>query len=389
MEHGKRKHAVLSASAAHRWMACPPSPRLEEEFPEGGSSFYAKEGTLAHELAELELLKAIGWISNDKYKKEYKAIENSEYYSDEMDDEVDKYVSYVMEQFVEAKRRTPNPLIQIEERVDLRQYIPEGFGTNDSTIIADKILEVIDLKYGKGVKVNAEENPQIMLYGLGSYYKNELLYDIDRVRFTIVQPRLDHISTWVMTVEDLVDWGENEVVPKAQLAFEGEGELNPGDHCRWCRAKPRCRAYAKMNLEAAKHEFKNPELLDDEEVIEMYELSSQLSDWAKSVGDYMLSEALQGKTWDGYKVVEGRSYRRWGDPDGAIQKLLDRDFEEDDVINKKIKGIGAIEKLVGKKEFPSLFEKEVIKPQGKPTLAPEDDKRPAMGLEQAKEDFKT
>ena len=387
-KHSERAHALVSASGAHRWLVCTPSPRLEESFPEQEDSFYAKEGTLAHELAELEIRYQVGMIPKKAYKKRYAEIASSEYYLDEMDEEVDKYVTYVLEQYGQAKRTTHNPLILVEDEVDLTQYIPDGFGTNDSMVIGDKIMEVMDLKFGKGIQVSSEDNPQLKLYALGAYYKHELSYEINHILLTIVQPRLNNISTFKISVKDLLKWATEEVVPLARKAFEGEGELVPGDHCRWCRAKPRCRAFAEMNLEMVKHDFKQPELLSDEEVIDIHEQSARIANWLSGVSGYMLTEALSGKDWAGYKIVEGRSNRKWGDPDSAISTLKKKGYPQDDIINIKIKGIGAIEKLVGKNAFPGMFQKEVIKPQGKPTLATEDDKRPAMGIEQAKQDFK-
>jgi len=388
INHEERKHALLSASGASRWINCTPSPRLEEKFPEDSSSFYAQEGTLAHELAELELLKSAGFISEKEYKKGYKQIEKSAFYADDMDEHVDVYVTYVLEQYLEAQRLTPGAVLSIEDRIDLTRFIPDGFGTNDAMVISDTILEVTDLKYGRGVRVDAKDNPQLKLYGLGAFHKYELLYDIETIRMTIVQPRLDSISTFDIPAAELVLWGINTVVPKAREAYAGRGELVPGEHCKWCKVKPRCRALAEHSLALAQKEFKDPQLLSDAEVIEVSQKKDALVEWAKSVDSYMLDQALNGKKWDGYKLVEGRANRKFVDEEKAIQLLRDSGLRKKDVVREKIETIGRLEKLVGRENLPEIVGDTLIKPAGRPALVPEDDKRPAMGLEQAKIDFK-
>jgi len=377
-EHKKRKHALLSASGASRWMSCTPSARAEEEFPEQGSSVFAEEGTLAHELSDVELNRFMGHLKKKPYEDQKRKIQDHELYSEEMPEEVAKYTDYVQEQFIDAQRRSNGAELLIEQRVDLTEWIENGFGTNDAIVLCDGVMEVIDLKYGKGVKVSAVDNPQLKLYGLGALHFNMLSYDIRTVRLTIVQPRLNNISTWEISAEELLAWGEGEVKPLAEKAYAGEGEFVPGDHCRWCRAKPRCKALAEYNQQLAKHDFEDPDFMTDEELVEAYNAIGSIQDWLKSVSGYMLNQALEGRSFPGMKVVAGRSMRRWVDEDKVIQALRSKRFALKDITNTKVKGIGDIEKLVGKANFEDVVGPYVIKPEGKPTLVPDSDKRPAM-----------
>lgn len=385
--HKERAHALLSPSGAHRWMRCTPSARLEDELPEQGETFFTLEGTLAHELAELELLLYAGRLTKKKYKEVYDELTDSEYYSEEMDEYVDTYVTFVIEEYEAALRVDEGAVLKIEDRIDLTRYVEDGFGSNDSVIVGNGRLSVVDLKYGKGVPVSAEDNEQLMLYGLGALYENMLLYDVQTVRMVIVQPRLDSISEWEISAAELLDWAENTVKPKAEMAYAGEGEMNPGDHCRWCRLKAQCPALRDYNLEVAKHRFAEPKLLSDAEILEVFERIDRLTDWAKAVADYVLQEAMNGKQWPGYKLVEGRSRRKWSDEEAAIKTLREKGFTDEEILKMSLEGITKIEKLVGKKAFPDVLGPYVVKPKGKPTLAPEGDKRPALGAESAKEVF--
>jgi hypothetical protein len=391
VNHSARKHALLSASGASRWLHCTPSARLEEKFEESSpstSSVYADEGTLAHEFGDLNLRKAAGRITDSVFEKEIKELRKHPLYSSEMEGEVDKYVTYVLEAFAEAKQKTPDAVLMIEERLDFSHLVEQGFGTGDAGVIADGVLEIIDLKYGKGIRVNAEENPQLMLYGSGALRSFELMYDIHTIKMTIVQPRLDHISSWEIPVEDLIKWGDKTVKPAAAKAYEGQGIQKAGDHCKWCKVKAMCATLAAKNIALARHEFKDPHLLTDKQLIEVFSQIPMLQDWANAVGDYLLAEALKGKQWPGYKVVEGRSQRKWIDETQVVTTLLDLKYTEDKFMISKLAGIPAIEKLVGKKEFPVVLGEHVVLPPGKPTLVPASDKRPAMGIEQARLDFK-
>ena len=388
LKHTDRKHALLSASGASRWINCTPSPRLEEGFAESTSEF-AEEGTLAHEFGDLGLNLEHKRITYEEFQKQAETLRKSKYYSSEMMTQVAKYIDFVTEQVNIAKQKTSGVVLLIEEKVDLTEFIEAGFGTCDANVVADGTLYVDDLKYGKGIKVDAEENSQLKLYGLGALMKYELAYDIHTVSLNIIQPRLDHVSTWEISAEELVKWGEEVVKPKALMAYAGEGEMCAGDWCRWCKAKARCRKLTEKNTEILKHDFADPQLLSDEELIEVFKQMPVITDWVKGVSTYLLSEALKGKKWPEHKIVEGRSIRKWTDEDKVREVLATTDYKTHEYTSIKTKGIGDITTLVGKANFEKLLGKFIIKPAGKPTLVHETDKRKALGAnEQAKEDFK-
>ena len=390
--HSERKHALLSASHAARWLACPPSARLEEKFKETcgfqDSSVYAEEGTLAHEFAELSLRMALGRISKVDYESALEALRGHELYSEEIEEQIEKYSSYVMEAFEHAKTVVPDPVLFIEEKLDFSHIVEEGFGTGDSGIIADGIMEVIDLKYGKGVKVEACENPQLKLYAIGALHNYEMLYDIHTVRLTIIQPRIDNIVSWDISVKDLYKWAFEVVKPIAEKAYVGKGIQKAGEHCKFCSVKAMCNTLAQRNIALAKHEFKDPQLLTEKQLIDVYKQIPMLVDWANSVGEFLFNKALAGEKVEGYKLVEAPSRRRWTNEEDVQAKLKEEGYTEEQFNTVKLKGISDIEKLVGKKNFPALMEGFVIKPQGNPILVPETDKRPEYkSLEQAKADF--
>ncbi|SHI90930.1 Protein of unknown function [Clostridium amylolyticum] len=379
------KHAILSASGASRWLACPPSARLEEQF-ENTSSEFAREGTLAHELGELGLKINLELISTRKYNSEVKKIQANELYTADMPDYVDIYVDTCMEKVAEAKAKTPDALFKIEQRLDFSEWVPEGFGTGDFVIIADGTMEICDLKYGKGVPVSAIGNKQMRLYALGAIAEFSFLYDIEKVKMTIIQPRLDSISTDEMSVAELIGWAEEVLRPTAELAFKGEGEFCAGDHCGFCRAKAVCKARAEKNLELVKYEFSDPNVLDNAEISDILGKADELAKWAKDVQEYALEQALQGEEYPGWKVVEGRSNRKWADEDKVGEILLGQGFLESIIYTKKLDGITKIESAIGKKEVTRLLGDYIIKPSGKPTLAPESDKREVYNSPEA--DFK-
>lgn len=378
-------HAILGPSGASKWLNCTPSARLEQQF-ENKSSEFAEEGTLAHALGELKLRQGLGEISTRKYNSELKKIEANELYTKDMPDYVDIYVDTCLEKVSEAKAKTPDALFKVEQRLNFSEWVPEGFGTGDFVIIADGTIEIIDLKYGKGVPVSAEGNKQMRLYALGAISEFEFLYDIEKVKMTIVQPRKDSISSDEISVEDLLKWAEEYVRPRAQLAFNGEGELNAGDHCTFCRAKATCRARAEKNLELAKYDFRDPYILDNSEIADILGKADEFIKWAQNVQDYALEKALQGEDYPGFKIVEGRSNRKWADEDKVGEILLDQGFQENIIYTKKLTGIGNMESAIGKKEVQRLLGEYIIKPPGKPVLVPEDDKRPVFNS--AESDFK-
>ena len=386
IDHTQRAHALLSASGASRWMNCTPSARLEENF-ENKSSSFAEEGTLAHEFAELNLKLSVGQFTPEQHAEQTAPFRASEHYSEEMEEYVQKHIDYVTQQFTEAKRLTPDAVLLIEERVDITHLIEDGFGTCDIIIIADGVLEVIDLKYGLGVRVSAENNSQLKLYGSGALEAYEMLYDIHTVRLTITQPRMDSISSWEISAEDLRAWGEDEVKPKAEQAYAGDGEQVVGDHCRFCKASARCKAQEAAALEATKHDFQNPMLLTDEELVEVYKRAPNVEAWLKSVGAFMYDEALAGKVWPEHKLVDGQNRRGWTDEKAVALILKGAGVDLDKAHTVKLKGIGDIEKLVGKKEFPTLLSEVVANKKTSPSLVHISDKRPAMGVDQAKTDF--
>lgn len=380
-------HAKLSASGAKRWMTCTPSVSLESQFPESTST-YAEEGTFAHSLSELIINYNLGAIKKAAFNKELSKLKKNEYYNQELQDYIDDYVGQVWEFVNEAKAKCKDVLVLTEQRLDFSEYVEDGFGTGDVVIIADSELHVIDLKYGKGVGVSAVDNPQLRLYGIGALASFEMLYDIVNVKMTIIQPRLEMATSEVLTVEELTSWAENEVRPKADLANAGEGEFVVGDHCKFCKARKTCRARADYNLELTKMEFNPPELLQDDEIGEILRTAEQLANWVKDITDYALEEAKNGKKWDGWKLVEGRSNRKYVDEIKVVDTLKGAGYDEALLYEKKIYGITAMEKIVGKKKFTELLNDLIEKPQGKPTLVDESDKRPELSSTQsAKDDF--
>ena len=364
-----KKHALLGASSSARWLVCTPSARLEAMFPDEQSP-YAAEGTVAHDLAEAIL----------RHKLEDKKAPKLDDYSTEMIEAVNRYVDICEEKVNEARARSSDAEAMIEARLDFSRWVPEGFGTGDMVIVADGILEVIDLKYGKGVPVSAVENTQMRLYALGAYDVNEFLYDVKSVRMTIVQPRLDSVSTDEMSLEELLDWGE-DIKPIAQRAFRGEGECTPCDYCNFCKARHTCRALADTCLTAFyKDGGKLNQLLTDSEVSDILAMKDLITKWIKGVYDFAYEKALSGeKQWPGYKLVEGTSRRTITDPEAAAKTLLDNGYKEEDIFKpRELEGITNLQKVLGKKGVTKYLEAFIDKPEGKPTLVPDSDKRPAI-----------
>jgi hypothetical protein len=387
VNHTERKHALLSASGADRWLNCTPSARLEEKFDASAQSIYAAEGTLAHEFGDVNLRFLNGEISKSVLEKELKKLRASELFTIDMESEVDKYVQLVMEFYNVAKSKTKDAVLLVEERFDFSHLVEQGFGTGDASIIADGVLDIIDLKYGKGVVVSASRNSQLMLYASGALRAFELLYDIHTIRMTIVQPRLDHVSSWEISSQELIEWGERIVKPKALKAYSGQGVQKAGDWCKWCKVKAMCATLAAKNVKLAQHEFRDPHLLTESQLIDVYKQQPMLVDWVNAVADYLLKTAISGKKWPGYKLVEGRSNRKWLD-ESKVEAVLEKEgYDEDEFLKKKLAGLTEVEKLVGKSNFNSLLGPYIVKPPGSPTLVPESDKRPAYGIEQAKQDF--
>ena len=360
-------HALLSASSSHRWLHCPPSARLCEGYDDKGSNF-AAEGTDAHALCEYKLRTALGMEAQDP-------TEDLSWYDAEMEECATSYATFVMELVEEARKACPDPVVLIEQRLDYSRYVAEGFGTGDCVIIADGTLHIVDFKYGRGVLVEAEDNPQMMLYALGALELFDCLYDIDTVSMTIFQPRRGNVSTHTIPKADLYEWADTVLAPTAELAWSGEGEYNCGEWCQFCRAKADCRERANANMELAKFEFRQPPLLTDEEVEEILGRIDGLIAWASDIRDYALQAAISGKHWSGYKLVEGRANRKYTDERAVVAAVRAAGY---DPYEHKVLGVTAMTTMLGKKQFNDILGGLVTKPQGKPTLVPGSDKRPAM-----------
>lgn len=370
------KHAILSASGAHRWMNCTPSARLELEFDDKSGSA-AAEGTAAHELSEHKLRKALKMRSQKPV---------SPFDSDEMDSYTDSYVEFILEIIEQAKQSCNDPLVLIEQRLDFTKYVPDGFGTGDSLIIADGTLHIIDFKYGQGVLVNAEDNPQMKLYALGALELFDGIYDVNTVAMTIYQPRRENVSTFTVFKESLYQWAEEILKPIAELAFAGDGQYCPGEWCQFCRAAVKCRARAESKMKLAAFEFALPPLLSDEEIAVILSSIGDLTNWANEIMSYATDTAVNhGKHWPGYKVVEGRSNRKYADEEAVAETAKEAGYC--DIYKQSLITITEMEKLMGKPKFNEILGSLVIKPTGKPTLVPISDKRPEVNTSTAKNDF--
>lgn len=364
------RHALLGASSAHIWGNCPPSARLCEDIPNIITSF-AKEGTQAHSICEALLRNKL--LGED--------CEIPQPADDEMATCTQAYADFVEEELNEAKAKTEDAKLFVEQELDFGEYVPEGFGTSDAVIISDDTLEVIDFKYGKGVPVNAVENPQLRLYALGAYLALGSLYDFAVVKTVVYQPRIDNISAEVLPLADLIEWAESYIKPRAELAFKGEGEFCVGEHCRFCRAGSTCRARVKEAFQIIDRSATNPDLISDDEIPGILDKLDNAEKWIDAIKKYAEAKALnEGYRWRGYKLVEGRSIRKITDPIKALEVLEQQGFDKEDVTTLKLKGITELEKLVGKGKFGEILGELVIKPKGAPTLVKETDKRPEYSL---------
>lgn len=383
-------HALLGPSSAHRWLACTPSARLEENMEDQGSD-YAREGTLAHRLGELRLRFRFEKSTLDEYTEALSEVVSDPMYSGAMEEHIDAYVAFVEERMAEAKTRCADPRIFIEQTVKFDEYVPEAFGTADCIILADGLMDVIDFKYGKGVPVSAENNPQMKLYALGCYLALSWAYEIPLIRMTIFQPRLDSVSTAEISSEDLLAWAEQELKPRAALAWEGKGDFAPGEEtCRWCKAAPICRARANYQLELAKYDFAQPATLTPEEVAVILLRLPDFTSWATQVTEFAQDAAVnKGITIPGFKLVEGRSNRKYVDEDAIAKALRKAGYKVADIYKPKaLLGITAMEKLLGKHKMETLIAPYITKPPGAPTLVPETDPRAAINTaDQAAADF--
>ncbi|SFS01560.1 DUF2800 domain-containing protein [Anaeromicropila populeti] len=371
------KHALLAASSSKRWLNCTPSAVLESLFEEE-ESVYAKEGSAAHALGEYLIR---------RYLEEPATRPVTEFDSNEMDAYVGEYAAYVTEQVERTRKTCKDAVVLVEQHLDYSQYAPFGFGTGDLVIVADSCVSVIDLKYGKGVPVSAEWNSQMMLYGLGALHLFEMLYDIDTVKMTIFQPRLESVSTWQISAPELKSWAEEVLKPKAALAYEGKGEYVSGDWCRFCKAGIQCRARTNSFLKLAQMEFQEPALLSEEEIERVLSVADNLKKWAEEVYAFATREAIEHqKIWNGFKLVEGRSNRKYTDEDAVAEAAKEAGYT--DIFQCTLLGITEMEKLMGKKTFLTILGKYLYKPKGKVTLVPVSDKREAINQTTAEADFK-
>jgi len=374
------KHAYLSASASHRWLACPPSAKLCANILDQASE-YAQQGTDCHELCAYLVEKALGRDVIDP-------TENLTYYDAEMQNCAEEYRNYILEQIEAVKEFCKDPQVMIEQRLDFSRWVENGFGTGDCVIVADEILQIIDYKHGLGILVSAGDNEhggnsQMMCYALGALEVFGDIYDINQIKMTIFQPRRDNISTYTISKENLLKWADEVLAPTAQLAYVGKGEFNAGDHCTFCKVKATCRKRAEYNLELAKYDFAMPATLDDTEIAAILEKVDEMISWGNDIKDYALQQAQSGVHFEGWKIVEGRSNRKYTDENAVADTVKDAGFNP---YEKKLLGITAMSTLLGKKKFEELLGGLIYKPPGKPTLVPESDKRPAMNT--AKDDFK-
>lgn len=364
------KHAYLAASASERWLKCPPSAKLCAQEEDRGSS-YAQQGTDAHELAAYLAEKALGRSSRDP-------TEDLTYYDAEMQEAAEGYAAFVMEQVAEAKKLCADPLVCIEQTLDFSKWVEHGFGTGDCVIVADDLLHIVDLKYGLGVLVTASGedgsgNSQLKCYALGALDTFGDLYDIRRIRLSIYQPRRDNVDTFELSKEDLLKWADEVLAPIARLAYEGKGDFTAGEHCQFCKVKASCRKRAEYSMELAKYDFAEAPTLDAEEIAAILPQIDSLVSWAEDIKSYALEQALSGVHYPGFKVVEGRSNRKYIDEAAVAKVVSDAGY---DPYEKKLLGITAMQRQLGKKRFEELLTGLVVKPQGKPVLAPNTDTRP-------------
>ena len=360
-------HALLSASSSHRWMNCPPSARLCENYDDKGSDF-AAEGTDAHALCEFRLQEALGIPADNP-------IENLTWYNEEMEDCAVSYASFVSEIVAKAKDICSDPVVLIEQHLDYSKFVQEGFGTGDCIVIADGELHIIDYKHGRGVLVEADNNPQMKLYALGALEIFDGIYDIETVSMTIFQPRRGNVSTYSLSKADLYAWAEEVLKPIAELAYKGEGQYNCGEWCQFCKAKTDCRKRAEANMELAKYDFMDPPLLTDEEIEDVLSKVDNLVAWANDVKEFAFQAAMSGKVWNGWKLVEGRSVRKYVNDEAVAATVSEAGY---DPYEKKLLGLTEMQKRLGKSKFEELLGSLIHRPQGKPTLVPESDKRPAI-----------
>lgn len=365
-------HALLSPSSASQWLTCTPAPRLCEGRDDSSSSF-ADEGTLAHAYAEAYLRYHDDKIGRENELHLLESHEHAQYYSAELESYAEDFANYVLELC------KGNYVLKVEQKLDLREWVPEGFGTGDGIVVKDGVLHLCDLKYGKGVKVSSVENKQLMIYGLGCISKYSWAYDFHTIRLHIYQPRVGNISVWSISVEDLLRWAEEVLKPKAEMAFKGEGDTVPGEHCRFCKIKAECRAFSELALEHAKEDFRDPKLLSIEEIGAILPKISIVEMYTKAIQEFAYARLLGGEKVPGYKLVKGKSVRAYTDTKAIEDKLIAAGYARDTIIEppveRKLLGLTALEKVLKKKQFTELVGEFITIKDTKPAMAPESDKR--------------
>lgn len=382
VDHAHRAHAILSASSAHRWLACPSSVQLSEQFADQ-PTVYAEEGTFLHELCELKLHRYLGDVAPDVLEAQFQEHKDNDFYSDEAESVSDEYVQFCIETIEAVKASCSDPLILVEHRLDYSEIVPDGFGTGDLLIVGDGVLEIIDFKGGRGVRVEADHNPQLMLYALAWLLEFDPLYDIHTIRMSIVQPRLNNTSSFEISPEDLLHWAQTQVVPTARLAIEGKGEFKAGDHCRFCKARHTCRKRSEYFMELAKRDFKEADLLTDEEIADILPVAQNLAKWVEDLLAYATAQAENGKTWPGYKLVASVTKRKYTNDADVIRACTEAGFTN--IYKTTLLGISDLEKAIGKKTFKDVVDPYVFKPEGKPELVPLSDRR--KPISSAESDF--
>ena len=364
-------------------MACPPSARLEEKlhdrFGEQSSPF-AAEGTKAHSLAELKLLREKGWLGDTDGINQFNYDARRKALGDipkEMDAATDLYADIIIEKYLSARKVSPDAKLMLEQRLDFSKWVPHGFGTGDAVIVSDAILDVSDLKYGKGVRVDAKENPQARCYGLGAIDAFGDLYGFPNVRNTIIQPRLDHITEEQLSRTELLHWADTELTPKAQLAWAGDGEFHPGEHCKFCAARAICYARAAQAMQLFRHGMDAPAVLPDSEIPQMLAMADDAIAWLGELKSYALRQALKGQKWPGYKLVHGKRPRRaWRNEESAREQLIRAGYRPEQFEEHKLKSAAQVEKEIGKQAFDVLLKDLTVQGDGALTLVPETDGRP-------------
>jgi hypothetical protein len=397
VDHSKRAHALLAPSASSRWLNCTPSARLEDEYGEHKPSPYAEEGTIAHELCEVMLrheLAKLGALdySESSYNEDYDAVAEKAadkgYYGEEMIDSAREYVTTCVGLYNELYDKNGSADVFIEMRTDLRDYIPEAFGSIDFCCASDDQLYVVDFKYGKGIPVSATMNTQMMVYALGALKKLGMLYDIDKVSLIIVQPRINNLDRYDMSVDDLFGWATNTLIPKAAEAFEGKGELVAGGWCQFCSVKVRCKALYEEQIKMAAYDFKEPDLLTDDELADIVLRSKGFIEWVNAIQEYVYNRAVNnGDEFKGLKLVEGRKTRKWNCDEKTAMTAIKTRFKlmDEDIYEQKAKSLTAIEKLVGKKAFEEKANDLIMLKSSGLSLVPSDDPRPEAQTSAAKD----